>query len=228
MEKLIYLIYGSSSESYQQFKQRVFESVNYLVKSDNPSSLKVVLTESAPPGFSVIPFRKQKIASVSVYQKNGNPSDLICKMQGFSGVYSVIEALPVAYEKTWKDGDPTPGVCLFTLFRQKKGISYDTFIDRWHNSHTPLSLRLHPLWNYSRNVVNEKLTENSTIWNGIVEEHFRTKGDLLNPFKFFGKPLFVVPNMLKVYTDTRSFLDLMTLETYLAMEYCIVSNYIKI
>lgn len=224
MKKIIYLINGSSSESHQQFKDRIFEAVNRLVKLGNLISVKVVLTEFAPPRVSIIPFRKQKIACVSVYQHHENLTDSILQLQGFSGVYKVTEALPVAYEKNWKDGEPTPGICLFTLFSQKKGISYDHFIDRWHNGHTPLSLRLHPLWNYSRNVVNEKLTEQSTNWNGIVEEHFRTKADLLNPFKFFGKPLVIVPNMLKVYTDTQSFLDMSTLQTYLAMEYWVVSK----
>jgi len=224
MEKIIYLVNGTLSESYEQFKNRVFEALSFLVNSENPAALKLVLTEFAPPGISIIPFRKQKVASVSVFQEHKVPSDSICRMEGFSGVYSVTEALPVAYTKVWSDGEATPGVCLFTLFNQKKDISYTTFIDRWHNSHTPLSLKLHPLWNYSRNVVNEKLTANSAIWDGIVEEHFRTRADLLNPFKFFGNPLTILPNMLKVYADTKSFLDFKNLETYLATEYWIVSK----
>jgi hypothetical protein len=224
MQKIIYLVNGSADESYEDFKNRVFEVVNQVKKSESPLTLKVVLTEFLPPAISVIPFRKKKIACISVYKQNRNVSGSLCKLQGFAGVYGVTEALPVAYEKSWQDGDPTPGVCLFTLFRQKKGISYDTFIDRWHNSHTPLSLRLHPLWNYSRNVVNERLTPESANWDGIVEEHVRTKSDLLNPFKFFGKPLMILPNMLKVYTDTKAFLDYRTIETYLAMEYILVSR----
>jgi hypothetical protein len=224
MQKIIYLLNGSPTESYEDFKNRVFEAVNQVKILENPLILKVVLTEFLPPAISIIPFRKKKIACISVYQHNRSVSVSLCKFPGFSGVYSVTEALPVAYEKSWQDGDPTPGVCLFTLFRQKKGISYDTFIDRWHNSHTPLSLRLHPLWNYSRNVVNERLTPESASWDGIVEEHVRTKSDLLNPFKFFGKPLMILPNMLKVYTDTKAFLDYRTIETYLAIEYIMVSR----
>lgn len=224
MEKIIYLISGSKSETYNQFKNRIFETLNLLVKNEKPEALKVVLTENPPPAISIIPFKKQKIASVSVHQKNKTLSELLLKAEGFSGVYQVTEALPVAYEKTWKDGKATPGVNLLTLFKQKKSISYEVFIDRWHNSHTPLSLRLHPLWNYNRNVVNEKLTDNSANWDGIVEEHFRTKQELLNPFKFFGKPLSILPNMLEVYTDTKAFLEYKTIETYLATEYHIISG----
>jgi len=224
MEKIMFLIKGSPAETYVQFKNRVFESLHDLVNTEKPVAVKLVITDFPPPKISVIPFRNQKIASVSVWQNNSAFPELVLKIQGLSGAYKVTEALPVSYQKDWKDGEPTPGVCLFTLFRQKKGISYETFIDRWHNSHTPLSLRLHPLWNYSRNVVTEKLTETSAEWDGIVEEHFRTKSDLLNPFKFFGKPLRIVQNMLEVYQDTNAFLDYKTIETYLATEYHILSN----
>lgn len=134
------------------------------------------------------------------------------------GGYSVEEAIPVAYEKSWEDGQATPSVCLFTLFRQKKGIDYDTFIYRWHNSHTPLSLKIHPLWHYNRNVVKEKLTDSSNLWDGIVEEHTRSTDELLNPLKFFGNPFTMIYNMIRVYFDTKSFLDYKTIEPYLATE----------
>jgi len=224
MEKIMFLIKGSPDETYAQFKNRVFQSLHDLVNTEKPVAVKLVITDLPPPKISVIPFRNQKIASVSVWQNNSAFPELVLKIQGLSGAYKVTEALPVSYQKNWKDGEPTPGVCLFTIFKQKKGISYDTFIDRWHNSHTPLSLRLHPLWNYSRNVVTKKLTESSSEWDGIVEEHFRTKSDLLNPFKFFGKPLTILQNMLEVYKDTNAFLDYKTIETYLATEYHILSN----
>lgn len=220
----MYLIQGTSAESHKQFKDRIFGLSNQLVKENKPVALKIVITENPKPSVSIIPFKKQKIASVSVWEKEKLPAELFLKTQGFSGVYAVSEELPVAYKKNWKDGEPTPGVNLLTLFRQKKGISYETFIDRWHNSHTPLSLKLYPLWNYSRNVVEEKLTSDSAHWDGIVEEHFRKKSDLLNPFTFFGKPFSIIPNMIEVYRDTKAFLDYKTIEAYLAIEYHIVSN----
>ncbi len=142
---------------------------------------------------------------------------------GFAGGYAVEEAIPVAYKKNWEDGTATPGICLLTLFRQKKGIDYNSFINRWHNGHTPLSLKIHPLWNYNRNVVMEKLTNTSSEWDGIVEEHFKTASDLLNPIKFFGNPFVMVYNMLRVYFDTNSFLDYKTIEPYFATEIWIKS-----
>lgn len=218
MRKEIYLIKGISDESYKQFSERILLLANTLVLSKKNTQIKIVFTAKAPPKFSVIPFKNEKIASVSVISINEESKNLFLNEPGFSGAYSVEEALPVAYQKDWEDGQTTPGVCLLTLFRQKKGISYDTFINRWHNGHTPLSLKIHPLWHYNRNEVKEKLTESSAEWDGIVEEHTRTTSELLNPLKFFGNPFIMVFNMIRVYLDTKSFLDYKTIEPYLTTE----------
>jgi hypothetical protein len=195
---------------------------NSLLEKANPKALKITLTENSPPKVSIIPFRKNKVAVISVVSENSQTIKEISGLDGFSGAWVVTEALPVKYEISWNKKEKTPGACLLTLFKQRKDIDYNTFIDRWHNSHTPLSLKIHPLWHYNRNVLDGKLTENSEGWDGIVEEHCKTASELLNPLKFFGGPLKMLPNMLKVYTDTKSFLDYKTIETYLVSEYIFV------
>ena len=217
--KSIFLIRGERNESYEAFHRRILELGHTVVSLHKPAALKVTLTAYAPPAVSIIPFKKNKIAALSATGAEGDLLATLDKTTGLSGGYRVEEAVPVAYERSWGNGQQSPGVCLLTLFRQKKGIDYNTFIDRWHNSHTPLSLKLHPLWNYSRNVVKEQIVNNSQGWDGIVEEHFRTASDLLNPFTFFGNPLKIGYNMMQVYLDTKSFLDYKTIEPYLAVEY---------
>jgi len=219
MKKTIYLIRGSKTESYTTFKQRILVLANNLVQQYDHKELKVVLTENPPSAISIIPFKKKKVAVISVKHEDAIQLKGIKQVEGFTGAFEVTEALPVAYAKTWKDGEATPGICLLTLFNQKAGIDYGTFIDRWHNSHTPLSLKLHPLWHYNRNVVEVRDSVNTENWDGIVEEHFKTRAELLNPFKFFGKPLHIIPNMIEVYRDTNSFLDYKNIEPYLAKEY---------
>lgn len=225
MEKEIYLIRGENSESYAEFTEAILSLGNSLVEKIKPEKLKLTITTNKPPRISIIPFEKSKIAAISLFKNDSNPIEMLLKHPELIGAYKVTEALPVAYDKTWEDKKPSPGVCLLTLFRQKKGISYDTFIDKWHNGHTPLSLQIHPLWNYNRNVVNNTITDDSTIYDGIVEEHLRTSSDLLNPFKFFGNPLMIIPNMIKVYTDVKSFLDYKSIESYLTTEYHLISSF---
>jgi hypothetical protein len=223
MNKQMYLIRGTEGENYEAYTLRVFEIGHFLARTHQPKALKITLTTKAPPAISVIPFKRKKIAVISVTTQSEVVLPEMPDIEGYAGAFKVAEAIPVGYRKDWKDGHETPGIGLLTLFHQKKGIDYKTFIDRWHNSHTPISLKLHPLWNYNRNVVQTKLTDHPNWFDGIVEEHFRSRKELLNIFCFFGKPHKVLKNMLLVYTDTKSFIDYKKMETYLVAEYHIVS-----
>ena len=219
--KEVYVIKGGSGESYEQFRVRINDLIEKLKGFDGIVKLKFTLTEAPPPKFSIIPFKKEKVNVISVVRNGREDLSFIKDSPGFVGAYEVEEAVPVEYKQTWEMGEVTPGVCLLTLFHSKKNIEYDTFIDRWHNSHTPLSLRLHPLWNYIRNVVKRPITEDSVWYDGIVEEQVRTRDELLNPFIFFG-PFFKVPyHMLLVYRDTKSFIDYKRIETFLVNEYIV-------
>lgn len=194
-----------------------------LLKSSAVASLKYTLTDQEPPRGSVIPFGKTKIAAVRIGWKDTPGENPFKGMPECAGSYHVDEALPVAYTKDWPDGQRTPGVCLLTLFRKKPSIDYDTFIDRWHNGHTPLSLKIHPLWHYSRNVVNTRWEEEDPWYDGIVEEHCRTKRELLNPTIFFQNAWMMLPNMIRVYFDVKSFLDYNAVEPYYTSEFILKS-----
>ena len=224
MRKEIYLLRGRDDIAYVDFARQIREIVRGLEGSLQPDALHFTLTEKAPPPISIIPFSRKKVAAISIRKADEEPVERLLKAEGFLGAYRVNEALPVAYEKTWPDGERTPGACLLTLFAQKKNIDYATFLDRWHNSHTPMSLRFHPLWHYNRNVVDERLAPDSAGFDGIVEEQVREARDLLNPFRFFGNPLVIVPRMIMVYRDTKSFIDYPSMETYLAASYVVRSG----
>ena len=223
MPKEIYILRSRMSEDYNSFKNRIIRLAGNVVEQYTPESLKASLTIRRPPLISVIPFRREKIAVLSVTRNTGTEMELITRSEGYDGGYLVEEAVPVAYNKEWADGDPTPGACLLTLFHKKPGLDQETFLNRWHNSQTPLSLRIHPLWNYNRNVVTDAMNGDSLWYDGIVEEQFRKSAHLLNPLVFFG-PLLKVPlHMYRVLTDTRSFIDMRRIETYLASEFHIKS-----
>ena len=224
MQKEIYILRSSASEDHTGFKERIFGLSRQAVNQYHPVSLKACLTVKRPPLVSVIPFQKKKIAVLSVTREQATPMDLIMQAEGFAGAFAVEEAVPVAYRKDWEDGSITPGVCLLTLFHKKPGLERETFIRRWHRGHTPLSLRLHPLWNYNRNVVLGTLDNGSGLYDGIVEEQFRRPSDLLNPLIFFGPPLKTPCHMYQVLKDTRSFIDMKHMETYLAMEVHFLSS----
>ncbi len=219
MNKHIYLLRGRGSEDYVSFRERILKLSSEASELPGISKLSVTITTEKPPVVSVIPFKKGKIAAVSLINENHSSERFFYNQPGFSGAYKVTEALPRSYVRDWPCGEVTPGVCLLTLFRRKKKITRDDYLHRWHNGHTPLTLKVHPVWHYNRNVVDEMLTDGSEGHEGIVEEHFLQSSHLLNPAKFFGNPLTMLPNMLRVYFDVNSFLDYKSTEPYLVREY---------
>jgi len=213
--KTILLIRGHNGEDYSKFKSRILDCVEQAI-GDRPR-LKITLTAENPPKGTIIPFSRKRIAAISIASSKLN-YEQFTDLPGFTGSYQVKEALPIQYLKDWEDLEPTPGVCLLTIFRKKPGQDRVTFLTKWHQGHTPLSLRIHPLWNYNRNVV-ESFTHGSEPFDGIVEEQFKSPSDLLNPIKFFGgNPLMVPIRMLEVYFDVRSFIDYQSIETFWAQE----------
>ena len=218
MQKEVYLIKGLSSEDYKAFSDRILKLSGDVLKLNDPAKLKICLTLGRPPRISIIPFKRNKIAVISVHREKGPLLQQLTEAKGYTGGYAVEEAIPVSYSRNWEDGEQTPGACLLTLFHKKPGIDQETFLRRWHEGHTPLSLKLHPLWNYNRNVVESTLCENSSWYDGIVEEQVQNASDLLNPWIFFGPPLKVPIHMVQVFMDTRSFIDMRRIETYLASE----------
>ena len=95
MRKEIYLIKGISNETYQQFSDRILSFTSSLANEKETIQAKVTYTLNPPPKISVIPFKKEKIAAISVYTLKGINRNIIITETGFYGGYEVEEALPV-------------------------------------------------------------------------------------------------------------------------------------
>ena len=218
--KWMYVLRGRG-ESHAVWAEKIQAAARRLLDLQ-PTRLQLTVTEAPPPKLSLFPFKSEPIAIINVYADGDDPSRFTEALRGVSASlsgYAVEEAYPVAYDKVWDDGEPTPSPILLTMLRKKSGIGTDEFVDRWHNGHTPLSLEVHPLWYYQRNVVVEPITEDAEPSDGIVLEACPTRRHLLNPAHFFGGALKMVPNMLRIANDINGFLDMKKTETYYATEY---------
>lgn len=81
-----------------------------------------------------------------------------------------------------------------------------------------MSLRVHPLWHYERNVVVRPLPGDAASCDGIVSEACPTRQHLLDPRHFYGGTWVMVPNMVRIFVDLLGFLDLGRTEVYFAVE----------
>ena len=217
----MYVLRGNG-ESHQEWSDRMRNEVGRQLLELGPSKLQLTVTDARPPKLALFPFRSQRIAIFNVYADTEGPSRFSEALRNAASSvsgYAVEEAYPVAYDKGWGDGEPTPSPILLTMIHKKAGISAEQFIRRWHDGHTPLSLEIHPLWYYQRNVVVETVTGGANAPDGIVLEACRTRAELLNPTRFFGGGLKMVPNMFRVAKDISGFLDMKKTETFYATEY---------
>lgn len=218
MQKRIYLVKKPASLSHAGFKARVLEQLIPSVLERNPVKLKLGITEEPPPRFGVLPLRPEGLAMISVWGEVGDLTTLLQEIDTEAAGYLVEEAIPVAYARYWKDGETSPGATLLTLMKRNPELSYDEFINEWHGRHTPLAMKIHPLWNYTRNVVREPAIPGSPEFDGIVEEHFRAKRDALNPVRMFGGLPMFIPNMMRIARHVNSFLNIPECENYLLSE----------
>jgi len=217
----MYVLRGNG-ESHGAWADRMRDEVSRRLLDLEPSKLQLTVTEAPPPKLALFPFKSQPIAIFNVYDDAEDPARFTDVLQNAADLvsgYEVEEAYPVRYDRAWSDGEPTPSPILLTMLRKKAGVSSEEFVRRWHDGHTPLSLEIHPLWYYQRNVVRKPVTEGAEPSDGIVLEACPTRGDLLNPVRFFGGALKMVPNMLRVASDVKGFLDMRKTETFYATEY---------
>jgi len=138
--------------------------------------------------------------------------------------YQTSESTPRAYTKDWKDGEASPGIVMLTLMKKNPRLTNEQFMHEWFEHHTPkIALKVHPLWNYIRNVVDSVVVEGSPHVDGIVEEHCRERRDVTCPMHYFGGLLMMLPNMIKVGLHANKFLEISAVENYLLTEYHIRS-----
>jgi len=227
MTKKIYLIRSPRDREFHIFKSQLFDKLVPQLLQINPEKLKISITDFARPRFTILPLKATGLAMISVWGQIEDCNKCIQKeMAGYSenvAGYLVTESIPVSYEKTWDDGNASPGAVLLTLMKKNTNLSYEQFMSEWFGHHTPMALRIHPLWNYIRNVVESLLIEDSPSFDGIVEEHFRSLGDVKNPASFFGGAFKMFPNVLKVWRHSNKFLEISSIENYLMREYHIRS-----
>lgn len=149
----------------------------------------------------------------SVDQRQGIEAVLSPLAKRWAG-YLVTESVPRAGPAP-RLGERQPGVALVTTFPKPERLDDATFYTRWHDSHTPLSLEIHPLLRYNRNSVARSLTPGAPPLHAIVSEAVSSTAIAADPIAFFGSE----SNRARAVKDLLSFVDFETLSVALMSEY---------
>lgn len=171
----------------------------------------VHVTHEVPPRLSLVPFRRAPLALVSLTGTEAALAEArvaLAKLPGKLEGYHVEESVPVPPR-------PSARATLITLFRQSPRVDRAVFMKRWFDEHTPMTLEVHPVVGYVRNEVRTPILPASPPWDGIVTEDFDDLRDLTT-LRLFGRGPRALYNVVRIGRHVSSFLDLATIETYLA------------
>jgi uncharacterized protein (TIGR02118 family) len=98
-------------------------------------------------------------------------------------VWRVDTRTPVAWDRTWPDGEYAPGVKMVSFVRRAEALTHEQFVRHWTERHAPLARRHHlGLWNYRQHVVRRAYTPGGAGIDGIAELNFRTRASFETEF----------------------------------------------
>jgi len=115
-----------------------------------------------------------------------------------ASAWLVDESLPADAPRTWRAGEPSPGVRLVGSLHRKPGLDRERFAEHWRTRHLEVSMAFTiPVWRYGQNVVVEALSgfgdadgdgdghrhgegdrEGDGAIDGFAVLHFRSREDL--------------------------------------------------
>lgn len=225
MDKHIFILEDRlKSITRDQFRDWVLNAVVPAVLRLGPDTCKVTLSAADQPYLTILPLRRNGLAMFSV--TGADPSailkELMIHLNAERSVYGYrVHESPYLLTDTARTcGKESPGLVLLTMFRKKRDLAREEFMRIWFGEHSPLSITIHPLKNYIRNVVTDTLTDDTPPFDGIVEEHFGSDRDLLNPVRMFGGITRFLPSMIRIGRHVSTFIDYSSIGNFICREYC--------
>lgn len=230
MEKLVYLLWKREADAIDAFRARLLEDAAPKLVADGALSLVANVADlhgklgANSPLIAGEGRSLSACVSIWVQSQDARPA-LEATLSGVAARvfgYLVTESVPLRCpDRSWADGERSPGVTLWTAFPKPERISDEAFFAHWYGSHTPLSFEVHPLWQYVRNAVARPLTPGAPPYRAIVEERFRSLDEILDMKRFFGGDL---ANIKRVLDDLAVFTDMAAMNTTPMSEYVVKSE----
>jgi hypothetical protein len=226
----MYVLWRAANESMNDFRNTLFDDIAPELLARSPEHLTVIVAEPDIESITLIGVPREDgslvsaliSATVASRVEAETFAGIIEPMVAFVAGYEVIKTVPLDYQKTWPDGEASPGIQQVTFLQQRQDMQYEVFRDYWFCSHTPFGVDIHPFWRYERNEVVEAITADAPSYNGIVELHFYEIEDLTDPNRFFGGSFLI--NAVRVLMDVSNFIDMGTIEVTAMTEYILKSS----
>ena len=136
--------------------------------------------------------------------------------------FLVVESLPLrSAERDQRDGSRTPGFTLVTGITRLASVSYEDFLQIWHEDHKRVAEETQSTFSYVRNTVARPLTAGAPGWAGVVEESFPIEA-LTDPETWYdaaGDTERFKVNLARMMESCQRFLDLGQIDSHPMSEY---------
>lgn len=226
MEKLIYLLGDAAPGTIPRARRDLLDAVlnraSQLVDAGASGMTFSVADVDDPDLDRVAQFNNTGLldAQLSLWVENlddrGEIESIARGLTQRSAGYLVTESMVRDHPKReWAMGEASPGIAMVTTFPKPAHLSDELFFARWHGSHGPLSLEIHPLTRYVRNSVARGLTSGAPPIRAIVSESVESAAVASDVEIFYGGR----EGRRRIVKDLLSFAEIESMSTVVMREY---------
>lgn len=180
MEKLLYPVWKKSDLAADEFGRQLTEELAPILRELGCHKLRISVVDSAvAPAMSRLTENSGPAmdAMVSVWLDSSvyrQPFEqaidrFVVRKIG----YLVTESEPLVDDDAPRDdNNRVEGMCHVVFLTHPPHLSYDQWIDIWHNSHTQIAIDTQSTFGYRQNVIVRSLTYAAPSFDAIIEENF--------------------------------------------------------
>lgn len=225
MEKLLYLVWLPEPTTPEAVRSTMLDEVAPRLLALDPTGLSMDLDDpdaQVPPPLPQPEDEAPVRALVSLWLRRmddrGPYEEVLGEVAADVAGYLVTESLYTDYGESrwsgprdWSDGQRSPAVLTCSFIPQKRGTTYEEWVERWQTRISPITAELQPRMRYVRNAVVRPVTDGAPPFAALVEEAWPSGEHVTDPMRFYnadGDPERMQANMARMLEEVGAFLDL--------------------
>ncbi len=229
MEKLLYVVWKPDEIPIERFRERLLGAVAQTVIDLGAHGLAVSLAdERALPGLRITQMRQPLSGVVSMWLDTAlNRGPIEAVLAGATARiagYLAVESVPlVNTTQSSPPGERLPGLYTVAFLERPGALTYEQWLQRWQEQHTPVAIATQSTFLYIQNVVVRPLTADAPPWVAIVEEAFPAAA-ATDPMVFYnagGSPETLKAHQRLMMESCQRFIDFSRFETHPMSSYLV-------
>jgi len=177
MEKILYSVWKSDSDSGDEFRDSLLEQLGPELLGLGVRGLRISVVDSEVEPASSL--RQENLgaamdAMISVWldssvYREAIEAAIAARVERMDG-YLVTESEPLCSDTP--EGERTPGMAQVVFLQRPERLSEAEWIEIWHGSHTQVAIDTQSTFGYRQNVVARTVTDGAAHIDAIIEENF--------------------------------------------------------